>query len=159
MTDTRVKCSVCGRLFDPTKERNLYDQGNHSYTCTFCLSGSPASGLPQRKPRSKTGTVLRLVFGIMFLLAAFGAIDDGDGTWVTCLVIGAALLLWQFWPKIADLIRGKRNRENARKQAEAVRLRAEEDLARELSRKWVCTHCGATTSGAACEYCGMPKDA
>ncbi len=155
MADNLVTCKVCGRRFDPTKERNLYDQGDHSYTCTFCLSGSPASGLPARKPRGKTGTILRIVFGVMFILAAFGATDEGDSTWITCLVIGAALLIWQFWPSITDLIRGKKNREAARKQAEAVLQRQEEARLRELNRKRECPHCGATTSGPVCEYCGM----
>ena len=158
MTDTRVRCSVCGREFDPTKERNLYDQGRHSYTCTFCLSGSAASGLPVRKPRSRTGTILRIVFGSLFVLAAFSAIDDGDSTWVTCLLIGAALFLWQFWPGIAGLFQKRRVQEANRRQAEVVRQREEEARARELSRKWECPHCGASTSGRACEYCGMPRE-
>ncbi len=155
MADNLVTCKVCGRQFDPTKERNLYDQSDHSYTCTFCLSGTPASGLPARKPRGKTGTVLRIVFGLLFIMTGFNSMKDGDDIWISMLVVGAILLIWQFWPNIIGLIRGKKNREAARKQAEAVRQRQEEARLRELNRKRECPHCGATTSGPVCEYCGM----
>ncbi len=152
-----VTCAGCGRSFDPAGERNLYDRATRSYTCSICLARSAVPAAPVKR-RGKVGTVLRIAFGVLFLITAFSSLSDGDSVWLTCLIIGAALLLWQFWPPIILLIRGKKARAAAQKQAEELRQRAEEERARELNRQWVCPHCGATTSGMVCEYCGMSRD-
>lgn len=165
-----VTCSRCGRVFDSVAEHCLLDQKTHTYTCNNCLghaaaprsksaftpSVSPAA--PVSKPRSKTGTTLRIVFGVMFIISAFSSISDGDGVWFTCLCIGLALLIWQFWPQIKALFLRKKTRAALLKQQEEYQARETERLAREAAKKKLCPHCGATSTGFTCEYCGMPLE-
>lgn len=156
MPGHRVICNNCGREFDPTCERSVYDQPSQSYICSRCLVRPEAQ--TRKKPRSKAGNALRIIFGILFILTAFNSIGDGDGTWLTCLVIGAALLLWQFWPRLKDLLLRRQTRAAMEKQREELAAREAEARARELARKKECPHCGATSSGKVCEYCGMPLE-
>ena len=147
MAGNPVICNNCGRMFDPTAERSVYDQPSHSYICSQCLAqGAPAS--QGKKPRGKVGSVLRIVFGLLFIMAAFSEDSDGADVTVACIVIGLALLLWQFWPQLKGLFVKKRETAAARRQAEARQVR-------EAQKKKVCPHCGAPTTGLTCEYCGM----
>ena len=100
---------------------------------------------PQKKPRSKTGTYLRIGFGALMIVCG---IDTKDGIMI---VIGLLLLVWQFWPQIAQLFRKKQEQVVEQRQAVAYE-------AREANRQKICSHCGATVTGTVCEYCGMPLD-
>ena len=174
-----VTCSKCGRVFDSVAEHCLLDRNTGDYTCSNCLSHnaaarsrstySPSAAASRQnvfipptartgKPRSKVGNVLRIVFGILFVLTAFSSIKDGDDVWLTCLVIGLGLLIWQFWPQLKALFLRKKTREAMLKQQEEFQAREAERRAREAARKKICSHCGATTSGFVCEYCGMPLE-
>ena len=158
-----VSCSRCGRVFDSVAEHCLHDRNTNTYICSNCLGHTAASGsrsvftpasspsAPAKKPRSKTGTYLRVIFGILFICTGFSCIDDGDDTWITCFVLGIVLLVWQFWPQIVHLFRKKQTEIQAQRQAEALE-------AREAARYKICSHCGATVAGTVCEYCGMPLD-
>ena len=164
MAGFTVTCGCCGRVFQPKAERCIYDRTGRCYACSQCLDRANIK-TAVFKPRGKTGTILRIVFGALFILASFSSIGDGDGTWFTCLIIGLGLLLWQFWPQVSGLLRQKRN------HAEVLRLREEfqareaekkareaEKRAREAERPKLCSHCGATSKGFTCEYCGMPLE-
>ncbi len=161
MAVSLVKCAECGRVFDPVAEHCLHDRNTNTYTCAKCLGQAvpprsrsvftPPPAQENGKPRSKTGSRLRIVFGVLFLLAAFNSIGDGNGSFFTCFVIGAGLLIWQFWPRIRQLLRKKQTEVRVQRQAEAL-------AAREANRQKICSHCGAVGSGTACEYCGMPFD-
>ena len=158
MAGFTVTCGSCDRVFSPKAEQNLYDRTSRCYICSQCLSRTNIKS-PTFKPRGKTGTGLRIGFGILFVLSAFSSIGDGDGTWLTCLVIGLALLAWQFWPQLWGLVRQKQNHAEVLQLLEDRNTREAQRMAQELSRKWVCSHCGATTAGRVCEYCGMLKGA
>ena len=160
MAVSLVKCSRCGRVFDPVAEHCLLDQKTHVYTCANCLApgSAPASrsvfsapAASAKKPRSKTGSYLRVIFGILFLMAAFNSVNDGDNVWFTCFIIGAGLLVWQFWPKLMQLFRKRREEVRVQRETEA-------HAAREAARQKICPHCGAAGAGTVCAYCGMPFD-
>ena len=174
-----VTCSRCGRVFDSVAEHCLLDRNTGTYTCSNCLNHntaarsrstySPSAAASRQnaftapaartvKPRSKAGNVLRTVFGVLFVLTAISSIKDGDDVWLTCLVIGLGLLIWQFWPQLKALILRKKTREAMLKQQEEFQAREAERRAQEAARKKICSHCGATTSGFVCEYCGMPLE-
>lgn len=163
MAVSLVSCSKCGRVFDAVAEHCLLDPKTRAYTCANCLGQAASSGsrsvftppsapaAPAKKPRSRTGTYLRVIFGILFLCSGFNCIGDGDNTWLTCFVLGIGLLAWQFWPQLMQLFRKKQTELQAQRQAEALE-------AREAARYKICSHCGATVAGTVCEYCGMPLD-
>ena len=161
MAASLVTCSQCGRVFDAIAEHCLYDRNTNTYTCCNCLGQSPGPASrsvftppvqqTRKKPRSKVGAYLRIIFGILFILAAFDSIHDGDNTWLTCLVLGIGLLVWQFWPQLAQLFRKKQAEVEVQRQAAAYE-------AREATRQKICPHCGANVTGTVCEYCGMPLD-
>ena len=157
MAGFTVTCGTCGRVFSPKAERNLYDRTSRCYVCSQCLSRTSIKSAAY-KPRGKVGSVLRIGFGALFILTAFSSIGDGDGVWLTCLIIGLGLLLWQFWPRLWGAVLQKRNHAEVLRLLEEYKSHEAERTARELSRKWVCSHCGATTSGRVCEYCGMPAE-
>ena len=163
MAVSLVKCSQCGRVFDPVAEHCLHNRNTNAYTCADCLGQAPpprsrsvfpapaSPAASPKKPRSRTGSTLRIIFGILFILAAFNSINDGDNVWFTCFVIGAGLLIWQFWPQIRQLLRKKQTEVQVQREAEA-------HAAREAHRQKICSHCGAVGAGTVCEYCGMPFD-
>ena len=158
-----VSCSRCGRVFDSVAEHCLHDRNTNTYVCADCLgqpagSGSrsvftppPVPQAPARKPRSKAGSYLRIIFGILFICTGYSCIDDGDDTWITCFVLGIGLLVWQFWPQIRYLLRKKHKEVQVQREAEA-------HAAQEAARQKICSHCGAVGVGTVCEYCGMPFD-
>ena len=158
MAGVRVICNNCGREFDPTAERSVYDQASQSYICSRCLARPGTQ--TKTKPRTTRGNALRIVFGVLFILSAITSAADGDGsgTWLTCLVIGLGLLIWQFWPQLKALFMRKQLKEALLKQQQEYDAREAERLAREKARRKICPHCGATTAGFTCEYCGMPLD-
>ena len=154
MAGFTVTCAGCGRVFSPKSERSFYDRADRCYACSQCVdrAGIKAAVF---KPRSKVGTGLRIVFGILFILAAFSGENNEADVTITCLVIGLALLLWQFWPQLWGLVRQKQNHTAILKLREDFRVQEEERQAREAARPKLCPHCGATTTGFTCEYCGM----
>ena len=157
MAGFTVTCAGCGRRFSPNAERSFYDRAGQCYACSQCLdrAGIRAAG---SKPRTKVGTWLRVGFAALSIFTAFSSIEDGDGVWFTCLLIGLALLLWQFWPQLRGLLRQKRNHAAMLKLREGFQAQQAEDRAKEAAKPKLCPHCGATTTGFTCEYCGMPVE-
>ncbi|MBP3758293.1 MAG: hypothetical protein J6I83_00435 [Firmicutes bacterium] len=107
-----------------------------------------------KKP--KTGaTVAKVIFGLLFFDVAlapdpeFDAASRGVG-----IILGAALLIWAYVPYRL----WKKHRQEV--MAEIEREEKEIDSLKEALRKrpWKCPHCGASTIGDVCEYCGSPKE-
>ena len=74
------------------------------------------------------------------------------------LVMGAGLIAWGLIPYIVMKKRQKEERQAqlaAQQQAEEIRRQAQEMRS---NQPRFCEHCGATTKGTVCEYCGMPLE-
>ena len=166
-TSRWVICAGCGRNVNASETPVYYDAASGCSYCENCKdkvgktparSGAqfqpqPQAQYRQPKKRRTVGSVLRIGFAILFI--ACGLQDLTDFSTNAFFFIGAAaLLLWQFWPNIRQAKDAKVRRELAAKQQEEARL-AREAAA---SRKRVCPHCGASSAGTVCEYCGMAMD-
>ena len=162
-----VICAGCGKNVNASVTPVYYDAASGCSYCENCRdkvgTAPPRSGAQFRpqppyrpappKKRRTVPSVLRVGFAILFIACAFQDVSDFS-TGAFFLIAAAALLLWQFWPSIRQAKTAKYQRELAEKQLEAAKAARAEAAA----RKRVCPHCGASSAGMVCEYCGMSLD-
>ncbi len=106
--------------------------------------------------RPKTGImIIKIAFGAMFI--AIGIAPDPEfeaGARAISIIIGLALIAWAIVPYFSYKRRHKEILEEIEREEEEIRsIRAE---MKNKPRK--CPHCGATTRGVVCEYCGSALD-
>ena len=105
--------------------------------------------------KSIGGTIAKIAFGAIFF--AVGALPDPElssGGHAMGIIIGLALIAWGVLPYILAWREMKEDERDFQK-AEELR-RAEQERLAHAPKK--CPNCGATTHGAACEYCGAPLE-
>ena len=142
-----IVCAGCGRQVDPGKIPVYHDFKTGLNFCETCRRIDSAQ---KGKPRKKWASALRIIFGALFLIVGVDFIKDGDlSSALTSIILGGALLVWQFWPQLKWLV--TRNRASAafKRRSEAARTREEE-------RVKVCSSCGGAGTGSTGPYCGMP---
>ena len=143
----QVTCEECGRRFTPGSIIYHYDRKSRRYTCNSCyrrLYGKQTHILGQKA----WAFALKVFFGLMFVLVAFSpdkAKEDWLSTSILGIVIGLGLFAWAAIPVIKE----KQYRREQEEYSEALRRKIE-------NQTTVCSHCGATTKGDVCEYCGSP---
>lgn len=169
-TSRWVICAGCGRNVNASETPVYYDAASGCSYCENCKdkvgtaparSGAKFQPQPQvqpqyRQPKKRriVGSVLRIGFAILFIACGIDSIGEDSSLVLIFLLGAAALLLWQFWPNVRQAKDAKYRRELAAKQQEEARLAREAAAA----RKRVCPHCGASSAGTVCEYCGMAMD-
>ena len=166
-----VICAGCGRNVNASETPVYFDAASGLSYCENCRDKvgtaqprSSAQFQPQPQPqpqyrsappkkRRTVGSVLRIGFAILFIACALQDLRDFS-TNAFFLIGAAVLLLWQFWPNIRQAKAAKAQRALAEQQREDAR----QAKAAEAARKRVCPHCGASSPGVVCEYCGMSLD-
>ena len=140
-----VICKKCGRQFDASFGAK-YDSKSRRYICPRCYNQKTTLWFGQ-----KPWAFILKAFGcFMFVLTAFSPDKTKDGwfsTSVIAMVIALAFLAWLMIPAL----KLKKKQADAEEYAEQIR----KDIENTVS---VCPHCGATTKGSVCEYCGSPLE-
>ena len=97
--------------------------------------------------------IAKIAFGLIFIMIGIMPDDEFDmGARSMSIIIGLALIAWAIakyvsWHKQRDLIMHEIERE----EQEINELKS---ALNNRARK--CPHCGATSRGRVCEYCGSP---
>ena len=156
-----VSCHTCGQMFD-TFRGGYYNAGTAQYTCKKCgRSASPAlRGVRIGMHQTVVGMVLKLFFGAMFLVVCMSPAEGTEwdlSYFFTCVILGTALILWAVIPWVKARQEQKDLLEQDTKTAAAAEIRRRK-AARDAVPK-VCPGCGATGTGAVCEYCGTALSA
>ena len=101
--------------------------------------------------------VAKAVTGAVFIAAMFAEPTD-TGTKIAGCAIGLGLISWALVPIVKEkLDRRAAAKKNAEREAK-LREQLEAERLAAANRPRYCKHCGATTKGDACEYCGSPLD-
>ena len=153
-----VTCVECGKRFD-ANNGGYYNKASRRYTCKSCGKAINAAykkenAEKQAAEREKnTGMkqsmgamIAKIAAGALFVIVGFSAPEGGwtFGYFLTCLVVGAALIAWGALPYV-----------NAQKLKKANDHTVGKTNAQETSGEMkVCASCGAAGYGTFCEYCG-----
>ena len=142
-----VICRMCGMKFDFEKKGGYYDGSR--YICKSCgkmvkkqlVNESLTSGAVNGSWFARNWKIL---FGIMFLIGGLGNIGEDWEAALFGILIGAALLFFQYYPQVKAKKQQKEKMESENRAiAEQVKF---------------CKTCGARTKGLFCEYCGTKLD-
>lgn len=93
-----VSCVACGKQFDANLG-GRYDPQSRRYTCPECAGAQKDAAVAALAKKLKRQMILKIVFGILFIISGLTAIGAYDGITVAlCIIIGAALLAWALIP-------------------------------------------------------------
>ena len=105
----------------------------------------------KNKSPSIGGLIAKVAFGAMFIAIGIAPDPEFDaGGRSVAIIMGVAIIVWGF-AKV--LIWNKRRNDILEEiEREEQEIRSMKEALRNKPRK--CPHCGATTKGTVCEYCG-----
>ena len=105
----------------------------------------------KNKRPSIGGLIAKVAFGAMFIAIGIAPDPEFDaGGRSVAIIMGVAIIVWGF-AKV--LIWNKRRNDILEEiEREEQEIRSMKEALRNKPRK--CPHCGATTKGTVCEYCG-----
>lgn len=92
-----VACVACGRQFD-ANEGGRYDPNSRRYRCPDCVQREYDAAVSALSKKLKRRFVLKIVFGVIFLLSGIVNISTAPGAAVLTFVVGVALLAWAIIP-------------------------------------------------------------
>ena len=165
-----VTCVQCGKRFD-ANFGGYYNSSSRRYTCKSCgkvLNKAYKKQNAEQKAASreqkatereaKTGMrqsvgamIAKIAIGVLFVFAGFSSPEGGwtFGYFLTSLVVGAALISWGVIPYL--------NAQKSKNDNSSVEKEIVKEQVKEVK---LCASCGASGTGAYCEYCGRkyPND-
>ena len=135
-----VACSYCRRIFDASNE-GFVNPENSQRICSSCYRKNyETTGVVK-----KTGNlILTIVGGFFAFMGLTSLFTDMPGFGLSCILLGAAFFAWKYVPIY-----------KRKKEAEKWKPTANNNKKGSVTH-WHCSHCGANTSGAFCEYCNSP---
>lgn len=141
-------CKECRQEFDPSRG-GYFDKADNTYICLSCGETVPIGDtvVPIFKKQSKKSIIIKLVFAALCIGASFNSGAEEVGSTVILICTGLILIACTVIPFIRD---------RKRMEAYKEKLRMKKDKEKSVYRK--CAHCGASSTGDICSYCGSPLD-
>lgn len=148
MKETMQHCKECHRAFYPDKG-GYFDKSDKQYICTSCGKTIPIGGtvVPLFRRQSTKALIIKLVCAVVCFAACFYAEPGEVGACAILIAAGLALIVYALLPIVKE----------RKYLAEFQQMKADEKVL-EDSTPWNCTHCGASTTGKVCSYCGSAKE-
>jgi uncharacterized membrane protein YczE len=94
-------------MFD-AEQGGVYDSKSRRYTCPDCAARQYAAQVAALAKKQRRRMVIKLIFGVLFIISGFSAIGKYDaGTVIATLLIGVALVAWALLPRILKARKSK----------------------------------------------------
>lgn len=141
-------CKECQQTFYPSKG-GYYDKADNQYICRSCGDAVPMGDtiVPIFKKQSKGSIIAKSVFAVLCFGAIFTTESNETGAKIILICTGLLLIACTVIPFM---------KEHKRMAAYKEQQQAKREQQKAVYRK--CAHCGASTTGDICSYCGSPMD-